>query len=274
MLPAVQAAREAARRAQCTNNLKQHGLGLHNHHDTFNYLPPGADDGGASEESWGWGARILPYIEQGNLYDQLGVSTGTLNSRISANKTAMQGFMKSELDGFICPSDPGSNLCEDRNFVGNASLSSGYRVAKSNYIGVCGAMNIADRQSHNNAGMLCRANSSQKAKGLRFADVTDGLSNTLMVGERNERCKTGAWVGNRNPTGNGPQGADYTLGRVNITLNNASQGNCEHGFASQHPTGALFCKGDGSVEFIAETINNTVYQNLGKRSDGNVIGDY
>lgn len=76
LLPTVQAAREAARRSSCTNSLKQIGLGLHNHHDTFNHFPAGFYHvhGGNAKGNWGWGAHILPFVEQGNLADVIGVS--------------------------------------------------------------------------------------------------------------------------------------------------------------------------------------------------------
>jgi len=294
LLPAVQAAREAARRSSCNNNLKQLALAMHNHHDTYGNFPAGADDGAANIESWGWGAHILPFIEQGNIYDQLLVSKQTLNATLK--QSALRPLVQTEISAFICPSDPGDHLMDGgqmngktgRHFRGNAGLPNNFRVGKSNYIGVCGYWDVDDR---NNNGVLHRRTQNS------FRDIVDGTSSTFMIGERNEFCAQGAWVGNRNPTGGGPQGIDYTLGRVTRPLNQPNNGShqCVEGFASQHPGGALFAYADGSVHFIPDTINyalavnghnnqnsnNTrrneladlnrplgVYQRLGIRNDG------
>ncbi len=294
LLPAVQAAREAARRSSCNNNLKQLGLAMHNHHDTFREFPAGADNGPANEEMWGFGAHILPFIEQENLYDQLMVSRQTLNATLDVS--ALRPLVQTKLDAFICPSDPGNHLMSGplnsntgRNFAGNAGLPGTFRVGKSNYIAVAGLWDVADV---NNNGVLYRGSST------RFSDITDGTSNTFMIGERNQFCNQGAWVGNRNVTGGGPQGADYTLGFVARPVNHANNDahHCTEGFASEHPGGALFCLADGSVQFIPDTIefrmvqsnhanatsnatnrgefkagNPGVYQLLGVRNDGKVV---
>jgi prepilin-type N-terminal cleavage/methylation domain-containing protein/prepilin-type processing-associated H-X9-DG protein len=298
LLPAVQAAREAARRSQCTNNLKQLGLALHNHHDTYKKFPSGgAHTGNSSREMWGWGALILPFIEEGNLHSQLRVDQQDLH--VTLTNTNLRPLVQSPLEAFICPSDTGTHLMSGgrmngrtgRHFRGDAGLPNSFRVAKSNYIGVCGYWDVDDR---NNNGVLYRGSA------IRFADVTDGTSSTFMVGERNEFCAQGAWVGNRNITGGGVQGADYTLGRVSRPLNhpNNNSHQCTEGFASEHPGGGNFLFVDGSVHFITNNIgyrvisghnnqnsNNTrrqqlangnpgVYQLLGIRNDGKTVGDY
>ncbi len=295
LLPAVQAAREAARRSSCNNNLKQLALAMHNHHDTYGQFPAGGDHSGdGSREMWGWGAHILPFIEQENLYDQLQVGQRDLKQTLDVS--GLRPLVQTKLDAFICPSDTGNHLMDGgqmnggtgRNFRGDAGLPGSFRVGKSNYIGVCGYWDVDDR---NNNGVLHRGSD------IAFRDITDGTSQTFMIGERNEFCAQGAWVGNRNVTGGGPQGADYTMGRVSRPLNHANNGShqCVEGFASEHPGGALFAYADGSVHFIPDTINyrvlsghnnqnsnNTrrqelasgnpgVYQLLGIRNDGKVF---
>ncbi|WP_166820336.1 DUF1559 domain-containing protein [Thalassoroseus pseudoceratinae] len=299
LLPAVQQAREAARRTQCRNNLKQIGIALHNYHDVNGNLPPGGINAGGSVEAWGWGAFILPQMEQVNLYEEMGVSSRRLRDMLA---TADRSLAQTKLDAFICPSDRGKHLMDGgssslnggkgRHFNG-AGLPSppgnGFRVAKSNYIGVCG---FGDVSRTNNDGALHRNS------GVGFRDIIDGLSNTFAVGERDFRCAQGAWVGNRNVTGSGPQGADYTMGMVSRPLNDASNAThrCLEGFSSQHPGGAHFLFCDGSTQFISENIdyndsgvlstvtpskanttqkqNSGTYQRLGIRDDEQVVGDY
>jgi len=301
LLPAVQQAREAARRMSCNNNLKNLVLGLHNHHDTYGQLPHGGFDGGSSEESWGWGAYILPFIEQTSLYDRLGVADQTLTDALNdtSGTPSPRELTQTKLDIFICPSDPGGHLMDGgqmnggtgRHFNGNSSVNSDFRVAKSNYIGVCGMFDVDHRK---NNGLLFRGSE------IRFADIVDGTSNTFLLGERNLYCAQGAWVGNRNPGGGGSQGNDYTHGRITQPLNepdNATH-HCVEGFASEHPGGGLFAYADGSVHFISDTIDYNIagidpndqaadddppnfnannlgtYQRLGVRDDGQPIGEY
>ncbi|PQO26039.1 prepilin-type cleavage/methylation domain-containing protein [Blastopirellula marina] len=300
LLPAVQQAREAARRMSCNNNLKNLALGLHNHHDTFGKFPSGGDHSTDDErQMWGWGAHILPFIEQGSLHDQLLVSQQDL--KVTLDNSTLRLLTQTPLQVFICPSDPGGPLMNGgksnlnsgtgRHFSGDANIGTSFRVAKSNYVAICGFFDVNHQK---NNGTLYRGSAH------RFADITDGTSNTFLLGERNLRCAQGAWVGNRNMPGSGPQGADYTMGRISRPLNDPQNDSnqCVEGFASQHPGGALFAYADGSVHFISDTINysndgvdgnatqnNTdppvldfsdlgIYQRLGIRSDGQPIGEY
>ena len=296
LLPAVQKVREAAARLKCTNNFKQLGIGLHAYHDTVGALPSGGVKAGtANHEGWGWGALALPYLEQGNLYNQLGVSTQTLNAFI---KTGNQNLLKTELNVFICPSDQGGNLMSGprnyngapgRGFAGNGGLPGAFRVAKSNYVAVCGTGSVED--STNDGAMYWGS------KGITIQGIQDGSSNTFLVGERNYFCMQGAWVGNRNAfsNGGGDQGNDYTMGFVARPLNKANNAahQCVEGFSSYHTGGANFLFGDGSVHFIRDSIqynmggmtengtgqgynraNLGTYQRLGIRNDGQTIGDY
>jgi prepilin-type processing-associated H-X9-DG protein len=170
-------------------------------------------------------------------------------------------------------------------------------VSKSNYIGVSGYNDPVRLNANGQRGVFHRG------RHYAFRDITDGQSNTFMVGERNKFCAQGAWAGNRNPAGGGPQGCDYTLGRTSMPINldnNASHW-CTEGFASEHAGGAQFLMGDGSVQFVSENIDfrnhiaatdllrdgngpnrtgwnkNTqnptlgTYQRLGNRDDGQTI---
>ncbi len=305
LLPAVQQAREAARRTQCKNNLKQIGLALHNYHDISKMFPIGAQDAGANEEMWGWGTAILPQIDQAPLYNQMDV--GHLRLRNVLDDVALRPLTKTVIEGFICPSDPGSNQMSGgqlnggsgRHMNGNSSVDNSFRVAKSNYIGSCGYNDVAVTTPNRQRGVLHRTST------FRIRDITDGTSNTILVGERTTFCACGAWVGNRNPTGGGPQGADYTLGRTSMPINHPNNGGhqCTEGFDSQHVGGAQFLFCDGSVHFLSENIDYNlhinatdrvrdgngpsrtgwgrnvtsqlgIYQRLGNRDDGEVIGEF
>lgn len=305
LLPAVQQAREAARRTQCKNNLKQIGIALHNYHDVFNTFPIGAQIAGANEEMWGWSASILPQIEQKNLFDQMGVSQNRLREVLADANLRLA--LQTPISAYVCPSDPGSELMDGgrmnngtgRHMSGNGGAPTAFRVAKSNYIGSSGYNDPGFRGSNSKRGVF------HVGDNYKFRDITDGTSNTIAVGERTTECASGAWCGNRNPTGQGPQGADYTLGRVSMPINVGNNNNhwCTEGFDSAHTGGAQFLMCDGSVHFLSENIdynlhvnatdrvrdganpNRTgwganvtralgVYQKLGNRDDGEVVGEF
>jgi prepilin-type N-terminal cleavage/methylation domain-containing protein/prepilin-type processing-associated H-X9-DG protein len=260
LLPAIQKVRESASRMQCTNNLKQIGIALHSYHDISHRFPPGGVGTLAKEESWGWGAFLLPQLEQGNLYTQLGVANRTLNTLLGSSQS---GLVQTPLKVFVCPSDSGGPLMDGdpssakpggRDFNGNAGFTG--QVAKSNYIGVCGffsANSGFDYPTSTNNGVLISCGGGGQ---VGFNDITDGTSNTFAVGERNYYCDQGAWVGNRNPKGAATDGADYTMGVISFPLNSPLNGKneCVEGFASNHSGGANFLFCDGSVHFITNTI--------------------
>lgn len=309
LLPAVQAAREAARRMSCGNNLKQIGLALHNYHDSLQSFPSGYFESGVDlRESWGWSALLLPYIEQGSLHDQLGVTRGTLYEQLVTNGPAVLALTKTPLKSFMCPSDTGFNspglVHNNRNFNGGLGFTAagqtavpGTLVGVSNYPGVAGHRDVVSNNP--NTGLFFGN------AGVRIADITDGTSNTLAVGERETlRCRSGTWVGTRRPAGGGTAGANVLNGHSQVKLNqagppiawNVDRLGCGEGFSSFHPGGAQFALADGSVRFIANSIqhywfaatgpgtagtladasdpSNGIYQRLMSRNDGLPLGDY
>lgn len=315
LLPAVQQAREAARRTQCKNNLKQIGLALHNYHDTHRIFPAGTvprrqtgNNGQvlANYESYGWAALILPQLEQGNVTQQLQLNRLTLHESIVAAKAAGRlDQVFPPLSVYQCPSDTtGPNLksgMRRTHFNGLAGAGGGWRPPTLNYPGSTGEpsgdLRAPRRLNHRRcAGILFTGSR------VRFRDITDGTSNTFLVGEREERCGAGSWLGARNPDGNGTHGNDYHLARVRMPLNdpvNSSDDRCTDGFSSKHVGGAQFLFCDGSVHFISENIHFSnagaperndqginwpsdvsspgavgVYQKLGMRFDGQVIGEF
>ena len=142
LLPAVQKVREAAARMQCTNNLKQIGLALHNYHGVYDRLPPGCGLPASTDSktygalpAWGWGAFILPYLEQGNLYTQLGVGSQTLGLALSS--ATQFPLLQTQLNVYRCPSDAAPVTNDKRGFASGGHWS-GYYLGYSSYMGVSG----------------------------------------------------------------------------------------------------------------------------------------
>jgi prepilin-type N-terminal cleavage/methylation domain-containing protein/prepilin-type processing-associated H-X9-DG protein len=247
LLPAVQAAREAARRVQCVNNLKQLGTALHNYHDTFGKFPPGWVDSG--NYGWGWNVFLFPFTEQKALYDSLDVDRKTL-IQVNNNATT-QPLLLTVIPNLRCPSDSAKDVGE-QTVGGGANQRP---VATSNYAGCRGFFNMANGDTSNdpiidntlNNGVLY-ANSR-----VRFADITDGTSNTLAVGEKGIDSSNGAtppvraacWAGDGR-TQNGNAVTACVRGKIN-------QGN-QNNFSSSHPGGANFVLCDASVRFVSEDI--------------------
>lgn len=309
LLPAVQAAREAARRLKCSNNLKQVALGLHNYHDVMGSFPSGwvypsppAASPPTNHESWGWGALMLPYLEQQSLHEQLGVTRWNLWQAYAGAYSQTRALSQTPVKTFICPSDSGYNspglVHNARHFndgVGANNRQTQNWPALSNYMGVAGHRDVVAATI--NTGIFF-GNS-----GVRIPDILDGTSNTFMVGERDTlHCRGGAWIGIRNPQGSSTRGVETVIGHSHPKLNQSTQAvawnvdqiGCGEGFSSLHPGGAQFALADGSVRFVAETINhfwfpntmvdgtvahsqdpsNGVYQRLMTRDDGLTVGNY
>jgi prepilin-type N-terminal cleavage/methylation domain-containing protein/prepilin-type processing-associated H-X9-DG protein len=284
LLPAVQAAREAARRMQCSNNLKQLALAVHNYHDVHNFYPPEM----LTNPGWGWGSFILPFIEQNALYDAL--KPGSTVALPQA-RTLFGGVMllQQPVKAFKCPSNqtpPTNSFYSNPN---NASADNGY--ATSNY--VC------------NQQVMPHFTYPR----LRMANVADGTSNVFLIGERRLNAEpqaqryTGAiFIGIGR--GSDSQLSFHATTPINTpsfnstSLTDASAGDTARrlrfAISSLHPGGAQFAMGDGSVRFVSQNIatnpaaiaaaNSTngsdltgtgfTYQNLLSRDDGNPVGDF
>ncbi|MCA9174146.1 MAG: DUF1559 domain-containing protein [Planctomycetales bacterium] len=275
LLPAVQAAREAARRMQCSNNLKQQALACHTYHDTFKKFPPNHIFSGstpaasANTEGWGWQVLILPFIEQQGMYDQLNASSISLVDLLRRGTTTMTPqqaveLMQTPIPGYICPSDSnkfGPLTHTARHFgggVGTAASGLGnWRPSASNYMSSRGMRNNNQTNQDNDThGMFMGILS------VGMKDVVDGTSNTFLIGERDTLlCRGGTWIGVRNPRGNGTRGFYYNTANARVALNapdppyawNSRQG-CSEGFSSLHPAGAMFALADASCTFISDMV--------------------
>ena len=305
LLPAVQQAREAARRSQCKNNLKQIGLAMHNYHDVFGQFPPcyvvsTNYDGSAnyttaltssaetvygsyaSRPGWGWGAFLLPYLDETALYNNAGIGEG---SQILDHREEFQTI----LDQFMCPSDVGDSLNHNANW--NRLTESGWEAAKSNYV----VANDHQGRRQDQSATGCFWENSN----CMIRDIFDGTSNTILVGERIYHDKSGGiqtdvscavWAGTIS--------GDTSHGHGSFTRDIAAHGGrginqviathppLDWGFAeafsSMHEGGTHFLLADGSVRFVSENIDhsaggstpNSLFEYLIAKNDRQVVGEF
>jgi prepilin-type N-terminal cleavage/methylation domain-containing protein/prepilin-type processing-associated H-X9-DG protein len=283
LLPAVQAAREAARRSQCCNNLVQIGLALHNYESAHEVFPPGTLDakGPIRSEPLGyhvsWIVQILPYIEEQNAFRAIDFTKSVYDAKNSPVRALHKNVLR-------CPSDSGW-------------YDSAESIGHSNYAG-CHHDVEAPIDVKNNGVFFLNSR-------VRHRDVSDGLSHTIFVGEK---------IGARSDAPQDPANPDSDLGWMSgtrSTLRNtgvdpnvnlrgamgmgfgAGMGGAMGaddargapaakpvdpalvvgGFSSSHPGGANFLLGDGSVRFFSQTIDRILYEQLGNRADGKLMSD-
>ncbi len=290
LLPAVQAARAAARRSQCQNNLKNLALGLINYDSAFGHFPPGWIAKTNNQAEWGWNVLIFPFVEEQSLYDSMQVDERRLWDVILDSKT--RGLVQTPLPLFRCPEDQQNDLLPggrnsfsapiERHFrCANCPGSPQFEPATSNYMGVSGFFDRSGHVPNGKDNGVLHANSE-----VKIGQIIDGTSKTFAVGERDRRCKQGAWCGARNPPGPDMWGSYFVRGRVSMKLNdprvvNASR-TCAEGFSSSHAGGAFFAYCDGHVAFISDDIhfNNggmtdtSVSNNNNPRFDPLLLGVY
>lgn len=275
LLPAVQAARESARRAQCLNNYKQVGVAMHNHHSARKCFPSGIDMWTTGVDcsmpagkktsfiGWSWGAYILPYIEAGANYQQMDLSEKSGNSYVTGTNFAAAAH---RIEGFLCPSDEQVfelvGCCSD---ISNGPSDS-EDMAMTNMAGVADSKSWqclwddwpAGWANPNGNGVLF-----QHSK-VHTGQITDGTSNTLMVGEvmgygRDSHAAYWWATWNVMDTNNG----------INLPLRVPPRGlfdSAEAGFASFHPGGAHFLFADGSATFLSEDIDQVLLSALSTRN--------
>ncbi len=295
LLPAVQQAREAARRTQCKNNLKQHGLAIHNYHDTFLRFPScGNEQTGSGWTHTAWVA-LLPYIDQAPLYNLWNFSTPGSSGWICG-----QGFTGgAKLPALVCPSSP---MPDSVNGCGPLTIPSYYPVfgVYDTTLSLAANQSVYPGNSIANNGVqtyFSDAGLISSYNYFQMRDCTDGLSSTILVGEISNWNKDSA--GAKQDTrpgfawgfsigGNGGWTGSWNCGGMLIAFPpNAATAGQQPGpvvgamwsdtntpLTSAHTGGAHVLLGDGTVRFISDNINMKTLLNLAARSDGNVVGEF
>jgi prepilin-type N-terminal cleavage/methylation domain-containing protein len=279
LLPAVQQAREAARRSQCRNNLKQLGLALHNYVSTNGQFPAGVQVGFDESRTftWSWQFHILPFLDQLPLYNSINWEKG-----ITA--VAQSGLLANAPSAYRCPSDPNASLSYEQSdglFQGKWGLTS--------YLGVSG-MGVVQGGANSaiSSPKTCYEWERKLHVGTRsgvlydnsyttMADIKDGTANTLLCGERGlpANAEYGWWTGPGN-AGTCPIGWRDVVLSSTAGLHAASGGdaNAMHWW-SLHSGGADFLMSDGAVRFIGYEIKPTMFNSLADVNDGTVVeGDF
>jgi hypothetical protein len=277
LLPAVQKVREAASRTQCANNLHQVGLALHNYHDSQGSFPSGylcaqpQANPDYTSPGWGWAALLLPFIEQGNLSRQI-------NFALPIEDPSNLGARTMILKLYVCPSDRYTGL-----FTVYSKSNAALAQAATNSYAACHGVGVdLDEELDDFNGMFSR-NSR-----VRFADVTDGTSNTIAIGERGAFFTQSPWAGAVNfgttrITPNAPvinpnaieDAPTQTLAHIDIEMFNDPRADSED-FFSAHTGVGLFLFADGSVHSITTSLSLPTFQALSTRDGGEVVnaGDF
>ncbi|QDU26472.1 hypothetical protein ETAA8_15500 [Anatilimnocola aggregata] len=297
LLPAVQQAREAGRRSQCSNNLRQLALGLQNYHSAYNCFPPSyiANTKHASRDpqtfdgpsGFAWGALLLPFVEQQAVHDKFDFNQPCWS-------TANAATAQTKLKVFYCPSATGN---PDAFNVKSSSGTTLAKFGRSDFVASVGMeepwgftledwTSVADGPLYRNSP-------------TRAADVTDGLSNTVFLGEHSSLLSSKTWVGvvpGAAVCANRPDKFPITECDLATTLVNVHSGPASGeidpvtGFApihppnsplchvcqmyAEHPTGCNVALGDGSVRFISQFVHQPTWAGLSSRAGGEVLQDF
>jgi prepilin-type N-terminal cleavage/methylation domain-containing protein len=265
LLPAVQKAREAAARTQCANHLKQLGLAVHHYHNDHERLPPTREAVRSNRDLPGatWAVLVLPYIEQENLFRQW--------DRAKTYYEQAAGVRQTSVATFHCPSrrsPPALSVTGD--IQATDPTATHYPGALTDYAVVI------DRSGHDEAGETCPGmyGPFERKTGLRFADFTDGLSNTLLIGEKHVRTGgEGADWGDCSAY-NGDYHTCYTRAAARAFPLATDPRDTGWKFGSKHPGVVLFCFADGRVQRLPKSIDPYTLELLSLRADGQVIPDW
>ena len=293
LLPAVQQTREAARRTQCKNNLKQYGLALANYHDLYLMYPiGGTGDCCTKPPLLGIQARLLPFLDQAALSRQINFSLANGSLQVLADGKTLRLHT---LAVALCPSDGSSPSILNGSAQSNYDASQGSQgVASSPNDGTCNPyQQFALINSPYNGDTLdiglISGMGSRAGASIRSRDVTDGTSNTIHMGEVlpscNDHSSLGMWHTNGManfhssttvPINDFTTCSWATAGQIRVAGCTAQdKWNISWGFRSRHVGGAHFLFVDGSIHFLSENIDHSrTFQRLGGRADGQVVGDY
>ncbi|MEM9410891.1 MAG: DUF1559 domain-containing protein [Planctomycetota bacterium] len=294
LLPAVQSVREAARRTSCNNNIRQLSLAILNFESSKGHFPTGLlprTDGTSADElmevqAFAWGATLLPELEQSAIHRGLSTFSNAFQTPRWWNPDDFsEDLAEVVIPIFICPSDAAMGTRNDRRnmFINHA---------KSNYVGVIGSVLDRELDEIDNENQLggfgegvISTNEERlelKWPGILFpnsktetSEITDGSSNTFILGERDGRLLASTWCGTDRFTElNIHLGCTSSdpLFRLNTTA--IDQPSAAAAFGSFHPGGANFARADGSNVFVTDSINGMTYEALGGKADGQLIGEY
>jgi prepilin-type N-terminal cleavage/methylation domain-containing protein len=283
LLPAVQQAREAARRTQCKNNMKQLGLALHNYESSFTVFPPSCTSGlnsgawlyvdgvpvTASTHLHSFASLILPYIDGANVYNNI-------NYNLSALDPVNRPMASTQLPFYLCPSYTGSLNAKDALYVTEIGYD---KFAVRNYAAMGGrsAFSLSGQPGTAPEGIMYPISKTG------FKDINDGSSNTILLVETREEgvapwidgsfaAMCARWLNLMSPTLEGTSvSINYTVYFQSIFLGVPTQ---TWGPSSMHEGGAHHLLGDGSVRFISENLDVKVYDALATRNTGEVVGEF
>lgn len=308
LLPAVQAAREAARRVQCQNQLRQIGIAMQNHHDAKGQLPAGEFwyynyDRKPSQGymGWGWLPKLMPYMEQGNMMGQVDLDYRSTTNNFQG--VFNRDFIKTNVPGLICPSNPyREEVTENEGFAALANPAN--QIAEADY-----AANVGDYTNGSGAGDGMDPSLDQDQDGLpdyppfanvwgpgagdyparlptrgvinrfgwgaQFREIPDGVSNTFAVGEcvgvwcLNQNFGTQSFATTAQPINH--LNAVYSAGYENWPTQANPQWADAIAFRSLHPGGAHFMMCDTSVHFLSENVDHVSYMARASRDGGDII---
>lgn len=275
LLPAVQQAREAARRSQCKNNLKQLGLALYGYEVAHKIFPPGwiaVQDGAADpigESGFGWGTLILPHLDQAALHARF-------DFRLPLDAAIHRGWISTVLPTFVCPSSGSQPIVFQTMDRRNTLLD----LATANYVGVFGTVNLKDCGQPPGTwpvtlkGQCLSDGPFFHNSDVRARDFRDGLSSTFLVGERNGAELPGFYPFYATWSGALPGIPDAAARTVGQSIHVVNRGNDPYGFSSPHAGGGQFLQADGSVRFVSENVQEGVFQALSTRAGGELVGDF
>ncbi len=269
LMPAVQKSRTQARQQNCKNNLKQIGLALHNYHETFICFPPGwvdFDTKAGNGPRTGWESSLLPWIDHGAIYEQ--VYRLEAIPKLPGVEEEAGKVLQTKIDVYRCPSDPTPDINAMRANYGT-----------SNYSGNHGDQPLPRWTTGRQTALWPgQADTPRQANGvlfwnsfMKFRDITDGATNTIIVGERSIGSAAGIWPG--------VGGNEFENDAVTESSHGSRLNRGPTSYSSGHRNGANFLMSDGSVHFLSNDIDSKpatkgelgTYQRLANRHDGLVL---
>ena len=271
LLPAVQSARETARRAQCQNNLRQLGIALHLHHDTFQNLPAGWSEVAGKPIATGWVPDLLPFLEQAELRSQVQSEWMKAVSVDVAPQSAFTGALRQADTAvlatpsvLLCPSDVSEDtfqlyLEDDNSSSGGLDPLSEevlMELPQANYLGIAGYLDPDEPSGYDGAGVFVHRSH------FSFRDLTRGLSQVAVISERTARKLPSTWLGFHVL---GEDAPGRVLGFCNLGPNVATSDECE--LDSRHPGCILVLFADGHVPTVSDSVDRAIYRSMAMRAD-------